>query len=229
MSFAYYYNQWIKRAKAILRLNEAHPSPAVFVKNSGKSSSVVGYYNSHIIIYENKSTSGPATSHFYSLSIYIYIFFSFSIKNKKPCPCTHTHTRPVCVCVCVIYICTPGGKTAPIGAKDLVESFHPQVNEISSNIQRYGLFLAFSPIFCFLYISFCYYNILSSVVMYISNLSAIYRHWGHGREREPLGANGFDLFFNPIIYRMAIKRKQQHRPNPPEKKRDKNGWRFHII
>ena len=124
----------------------------------------------------------------------------------------------MCVCVCVIYICTPGGKTAPIGAKDLVESFHPQVNEISSNIQRYGLFLAFSPIFCFLYISFCYYNILSSVVMYISNLSAIYRHWGHGREREPLGANGFDLFFNPIIYRMAIKRKQQHRPNPPEKK-----------
>lgn len=101
--------------------------------------------------------------------------------------------------------------------------FFYQVNEISSNIQRYGLFPWLFPLIFFLSdISFCYYNILSSVVMYIYLSYRLYIAIGDTvqREREPLGANGFDLFFYPIIYRMAIKRKQQTRPDPlPLKKK----------
>lgn len=136
------------------------------------------------------------------------------------------------MCVCVIYICTPGGKTAPIGAKDLVESlffFFYQVNEISSNIQRYGLFPWLFPLIFFLSdISFCYYNILSSVVMYISKLSAIYRHWGHGTERERTSGGQWFRFvlLSNNISNGHQKKTTDPTPSPRKKKMDKNGRRF---
>lgn len=64
--------------------------------------------------------------------------------------------------------------------------FFYQVNEISSNIQRYMDFsLAFSSHFFFVwYFLLLLQYSLECCNVHISKLSAIYRHWGHGTERE---------------------------------------------
>jgi hypothetical protein len=73
-------------------------------------------------------------------------------------------------------ICTLGDVCVLAGAEEIVQSsslsffIRPKVNEISSNIQVYGT--QSSSFFLFY---FCYYNILSSAVMYLYSRYSGYR------------------------------------------------------